>query len=80
MAKMVGLYFADGIASSINTDYDLLLPPTDAQLMQSSMVSDGSTLATNGQHFFARWPATVHLSTSSIERSSSPMLGRAGEY
>jgi hypothetical protein len=65
VAKIVGLNFAYGIVSSINTDDDLPLPPT-AQLMQSSVVSDGSPLATNGEHVFARWPAMVHSSSTSF--------------
>jgi hypothetical protein len=79
MAKMVGINFSNGVVSFINTDDDLPLPPSDAQLMQGSVVSNGSPLATNAQHLFSRWPVTVHSSTTSIECSSSPRLGRAGE-
>jgi hypothetical protein len=42
-----------------------------------SSINTDDDLATNGEHVFARWSATVHSSTRSRERSSSPVVGES---
>jgi hypothetical protein len=46
--KKVGLFLANRNVGSTNTDDVLPLPPTDAQLMQSSVVSNRSPLGIEG--------------------------------
>jgi hypothetical protein len=57
---MVGFNFSSGIVGRINTDDGLLLPLIDAQLMQSSVVSDGSPLAAFGNE----WPTLIRTVAS----------------
>jgi hypothetical protein len=77
MVKMVGLNFYNGIVGSTNTGDGFPLPPTDAQLMQSSVVSGGSAVATNGQHLASYGTSDQHMRPSfpiTLPQYKSPML------